>query len=73
MEKMSELEMKKNRKMYIDGLKGLACFFVMLGHYTGIYKYAQGGGKSLMLFWSVSRVFQFRFLRRRVFGCTFFL
>lgn len=46
MEKMSELEMKKNRKMYIDGLKGLACFFVMLGHYTGIYKYAQGGGEN---------------------------
>lgn len=47
---MGELEMEKNRKMYIDGLKGLACFLVMLGHYTGIYKYAQGGGKITNVF-----------------------
>ncbi len=30
----------KERKMYLDGLKGIACLFIMLGHFSGIYKYA---------------------------------
>ena len=29
------------REEYIDGMKGLACLFVLLGHFTGIYKYAE--------------------------------
>jgi peptidoglycan/LPS O-acetylase OafA/YrhL len=27
--------------VYLNGLKGFACLFVMIGHYLGIYKYAQ--------------------------------
>lgn len=26
---------------YIDGLKGLSCLFIMIGHYFGAYKYAE--------------------------------
>lgn len=35
--------LRKNRdtKEYISGLKGLTCIFIVLGHYSGIYKYAQ--------------------------------
>ena len=31
---------KKERKLYLDGLKGIACLFIMIGHFSGIYKYA---------------------------------
>jgi peptidoglycan/LPS O-acetylase OafA/YrhL len=31
----------ENYKYYISGLKGVACLFIMIGHYLGIYKYAQ--------------------------------
>lgn len=33
----------KKEKFYkhINGLKGVACLFIMVGHYLGIYKYAQ--------------------------------
>lgn len=27
--------------LYIDGLKGLSCLFIMIGHYFGAYKYAE--------------------------------
>lgn len=64
--------MEKERKMYIDGLKGVACFFIMLGHYTGIYKYAQGG-ESRIFSWILLRVFRFQLLWQKVFGCIFFL
>ena len=30
----------RQRKLYLDGMKGLASISVMLGHYIGIYKYA---------------------------------
>ena len=30
-----------NYKYYIDGLKGVACFFIMIGHFLGIYKYSE--------------------------------
>ena len=30
----------RNYKGYIQGLKGFACLMVMLGHYIGLYKYA---------------------------------
>ena len=33
--------MNSQREEYIDGMKGLACLFVFLGHFTGIYKYAE--------------------------------
>lgn len=33
--------MNEQHLKYIDGMKGIACFCVMLGHYFGIYKYAQ--------------------------------
>lgn len=33
--------MNSQRKEYIDGMKGMACLFVLLGHFTGIYKYAE--------------------------------
>ena len=33
--------MNSQREEYIDGMKGLACLFVLLGHFTGIYKYAE--------------------------------
>lgn len=32
---------KKQYKQYINGLKGMACILIMLGHYLGLYKYAQ--------------------------------
>lgn len=31
----------KNYKEYINGLKGFACLIVMIGHFVGIYKYAE--------------------------------
>jgi peptidoglycan/LPS O-acetylase OafA/YrhL len=33
--------MNSQREEYVDGMKGLACLFVLLGHFTGIYKYAE--------------------------------
>ena len=30
-----------NYKYYIDGLKGAACLFIMIGHFLGIYKYSE--------------------------------
>ncbi len=30
-----------NYKNYVNGLKGFACIMVMLGHYIGLYKYAE--------------------------------
>ena len=32
---------KREYKGYITGLKGIACLFVMFGHFLGLYKYAQ--------------------------------
>ncbi len=32
--------MTKERKLYFDGLKGIACLFIMFGHFAGVYKYA---------------------------------
>lgn len=32
---------KSRKYMYIDGLKGLACFFVMAGHFINVYKFSQ--------------------------------
>lgn len=29
------------RKHYITGLKGISCIFIMLGHFVGLYKYAE--------------------------------
>lgn len=31
----------KNKKLYLTGLKGIACIFVFFGHYIGIYRNAQ--------------------------------
>ena len=31
----------KSYKKHITGLKGVACFMVMVGHYIGLYKYAE--------------------------------
>lgn len=39
--KLSTENEKLLREEYIDGMKGLACLFVLLGHFTGIYKYAE--------------------------------
>jgi len=33
--------MNSQREEYIDGMKGLTCLFVLLGHFTGIYRYAE--------------------------------
>lgn len=33
--------MQSQREGYLDGMKGLACLFILLGHFTGIYKYAE--------------------------------
>ncbi len=32
---------KSNYKPYISGLKGFSCLMVMVGHYIGLYKYAE--------------------------------
>lgn len=32
--------MARDRKLYLDGVKGIACLLIMLGHFSGIYKYA---------------------------------
>ena len=29
--------MKGKREKYIDGMKGYACLFILLGHFMGIY------------------------------------
>ena len=33
--------MLASKKKHIDGLKGVACLLIMLGHFSGLYKYAQ--------------------------------
>ena len=33
--------MLASKKKDIDGLKGVACLLIMLGHFSGLYKYAQ--------------------------------
>ena len=38
--------MNSQREEYIDGMKGVACLFVLLGHFTGIYKYAENATAS---------------------------
>ena len=43
----------KSKTAYINGLKGFACIMVMLGHFIGIYKYAESfpaDSKALQLF-----------------------
>ena len=40
-DKLSAENEKLLREEYIDGMKGMACLFVLLGHFTGIYKYAE--------------------------------
>ena len=35
------MEKKSAYKTYISGLKGFACLMVMIGHYIGLYKYAE--------------------------------
>lgn len=35
------MENKSTYKAYISGLKGFACLMVMIGHYIGLYKYAE--------------------------------
>ncbi len=30
----------KDRDEWVNGLKGIACLFIMMGHFTGLYKYA---------------------------------
>lgn len=37
--------MKSQREDYLDGMKGLACLFILLGHFTGIYKYADNASQ----------------------------
>ena len=37
--------MKSQREGYLDGMKGLACLFILLGHFTGIYKYAENASQ----------------------------
>ena len=32
---------ENKREFFIDGIKGIACLFIMIGHFTGIYKYSQ--------------------------------
>lgn len=39
----------KNYKHYITGLKGFACVLIMVGHYLGLYKYAQQFSSRLSL------------------------
>ena len=34
----------QKRKEYLDGIKGILCILIMLGHYFGIYKYAVDAG-----------------------------
>ena len=47
---MSEdsIRQSKNRKgiAYIVGLKGLACFMIMIGHYLSVYQSAESFGAS---------------------------
>lgn len=31
----------QSKKHYITGLKGISCVFIMIGHFLGLYKYAQ--------------------------------
>lgn len=38
---MDNKTQKQNYKNYISGLKGFACIMVMIGHYIGLYKYAE--------------------------------
>lgn len=45
---------------YIDGIKGLTCFFIMLGHYSGLYKYAENNAAiDILLLHHIPSVFSF--------------
>ena len=37
--------MQSQRESYLDGMKGVACLFILLGHFTGIYKYAENASQ----------------------------
>lgn len=37
--------MQSQREGCLDGMKGLACLFILLGHFTGIYKYAENASQ----------------------------
>ena len=37
--------MQSQREGYLDGMKGLACLFILLGHFTGIYRYAENASQ----------------------------
>ena len=34
---------------YLNGLKGIACLLIMMGHYLGLYKYAQSFTPSIRI------------------------
>ena len=36
------LHEKQSRFLFIDGLKGIACIMIMVGHFNGVVKYSSG-------------------------------
>ena len=54
----------QKRKEYLDGIKGILCILIMLGHYFGIYKYAVDAGaieNSLFLWLKNNSIFRVLF------------
>lgn len=37
--------MQSQRESYLDGMKGLACLFILLGRFTGIWKYVENASQ----------------------------
>lgn len=67
------ISMKNKRKLYIDGLKGFACCFVMLGHFCGAYEYAEDISVIQCEFMKVITNSFFVFFLMRSFGYIYFL
>lgn len=59
---------------YITGLKGIACIFIMIGHFLGLYKYSQQFLPSIPLLDTIlnSRV-SFFWMRDTGYICSFSL
>lgn len=61
------------RKRYLDGLKGMACVLIMIGHYAGLYRYAQDPSALSGSFVEILCQFPFSFLSDGSFWMYLFL
>ena len=64
--------MKGKREKYIDGMKGYACLFILLGHFMGIYKYAENADMIDSWFVRILTIGPLSFFQQKVIGFIYF-